>query len=221
LTYAEGTEFILRPDPFADRGIAWEVMFARQYDLPPEIDVASVRRVVDLGANVGYSCLFWVKYCPNCLVEAFEPHPEHVRLVREHLRMNSVENRVKVIEAAAGTANMEATLSDRSASSAIIAGPPVAGTFQVKVLDFFETVGTAPIDVLKIDIEGGEYPILEDRRFAELPVRFLVMELHRHPRFPNPREWCEKRLREVGYRILPESDSESRLLHALGLNHTA
>ena len=47
-------------------------------------------------------------------------------------------------------------------------------------------------DLVKIDIEGGEWPILSDPRFAELEARALVLEYHPHlcPG-PDPRECAD------------------------------
>ena len=36
----------------------------------------------------------------------------------------------------------------------------------------------AEADLVKIDIEGGEWPILTDPRFAQLPTPALVIEYH-------------------------------------------
>src|SRR6516165_5292425 len=47
-------------------------------------------RIVDLGANVGYSCLWWANLCPNAEIEAFEPHPIHAELLRWHIRKNGL-----------------------------------------------------------------------------------------------------------------------------------
>ena len=47
----------------------------------------------------------------------------------------------------------------------------------VEVVDVLPEVVAA--DFLKIDIEGGEWPILADRRFRDVRARALVMEYHR------------------------------------------
>jgi hypothetical protein len=48
--------------------------------------------------------------------------------------------------------------------------------FWVDVVDIFDELSDRAIDILKIDIEGSEHPLLADPRFAKLRVRFLVME---------------------------------------------
>jgi hypothetical protein len=52
-----------------------------------------------------------------------------------------------------------------------------------------------------MDIEGGEYPILADPRFAELRPRMIALEWHQTPAQPDGKRWCEERLRGLGYEV--------------------
>jgi hypothetical protein len=72
------------------------------------------------------------------------------------------------------------------------------------MVDFFESVGTQTIDILKIDIEGGEFALLGDPRFENLQVRNLVMEYHDNETYPDAGAWCEGRLRDLGYNVMRE-----------------
>ena len=57
------------------------------------------------------------------------------------------------------------------------------------------------IDLLKMDIEGSEYPLLADSRFERLDVKALVVEWHvtaEHPASEG-RDWCLERLHQLGY----------------------
>jgi hypothetical protein len=51
--------------------------------------------------------------------------------------------------------------------------------------DLFALTGSQRFDLVKMDIEGGEWPILTDARLARLPTRVVVMEWHEH-RCPHP-----------------------------------
>jgi hypothetical protein len=56
--------------------------------------------------------------------------------------------------------------------------------------------------VVKMDIEGGEWAILGDRRFQQTPLRALVLEYH--PRMcptPDPRVTVEALLSGAGLRL--------------------
>lgn len=74
-------------------------------------------------------------------------------------------------------------------------------------------LGHDHVDVLKLDIEGGEYPVLEGLLAGDMPIRQIVLEFHphlinmqRHGRMIGRVGWDETaqaiaRLREHGYRI--------------------
>ena len=72
----------------------------------------------------------------------------------------------------------------------------------METVDFFASLGAGPIDLLKMDIEGGEYELLEDPRFAALPVSRLVLEWHKTIDHPDGKAWCERRLTSLGYTVV-------------------
>ena len=85
-----GERIPLRPVPAEDYGAAREVFVDLNYENPRKTS-RPVRRIVDLGANIGCSCLYWFREYPECSVEAFEPHPVHLALLREDLRRNRLD----------------------------------------------------------------------------------------------------------------------------------
>src|ERR1700749_1882302 len=90
-----GPRISIRPDPSHDYYTAKEIFSDRIYDC--ELDPGSVLRIVDLGGNVGYSCLFWCEKYPNASVLTFEPHPTHCRLLEWHVRKNRYTKRVNLV----------------------------------------------------------------------------------------------------------------------------
>jgi FkbM family methyltransferase len=191
-----GERIVLRPPPSTDLATAYELFTGDCYRPPRPLKSESVRRVIDLGANVGYSVLYWLRTFPGADITAFEPHPTHCEQIRRHLRLNRMEDRVRLIEAAAGTADGHAILSDRENSSSVVG---TTDGLSVPVVDVFAAAVGGSVDLLKIDIEGAEYPILADSRFAELRPRAVVLEWHTVPGPESGAAWCELRLAEVGY----------------------
>ena len=199
---ATGHTLLLRPPPAHDLEIAYEIFTADVYDCPREIDARSIRHIVDVGANVGFSCLNWLRTYPDAHITAFEPHPAHVRQIRRHLQVNGLEEQVTLIAAAAGRVSGEMFLTDAGPESQLhTAAQPDA--LQVPVVDWFETIGSEAIDLLKLDIEGGEYTLLADARFAALRCRVAVLEWHRSPEISDGAAWCAERFERLGYRVLP------------------
>jgi FkbM family methyltransferase len=207
----DGERIALRPPPAADLDTAYEVFVLRIYD-PVRSAVSRPLRIVDVGANVGYTCVLWGHAFPEARVTAFEPHPRHVRALRQNLALNGLDGNVEVVEAAAGVSAGRAAFLDAENESGLVAsGRPASSErvakagapreLEVKVVDFFELVGEGPLDLLKMDIEGGEYPLLSDPRFAALRARAIALEWHVTPTHPDGKRWCEQRLRELGYAV--------------------
>lgn len=194
-----GLRLQIRSLSTTDYDVAWEVFWRGSYECPESLQ--GVRRIVDLGANVGYSCLFWCTEYPESHVIAFEPHPLHLHAIDWHLTENGLHKRVEVVPAAAGTKDQSMYLNDAGSSSTVTDRPIRPVAYQVDVLDVFRTLTLAgAIDILKIDIEGGEYSLLADPRFGDLNVRALVVEWHKKQEYPDGRAWCMARLQALGYR---------------------
>ncbi len=113
-----GPEVSIRPKPSHDYQTILEIYFDRIYDC--DLDPGSVRYIVDLGGNVGYSCLFWCERYANASVLTFEPHPTHCRLLEWHIGKNGYAGRVELVAAAAGVREEVANLSDDDDGSAIV-----------------------------------------------------------------------------------------------------
>jgi hypothetical protein len=69
------------------------------------------------------------------------------------------------------------------------------------VVDLLDELAGVPIDVLKIDIEGSEHPLLADDRFRTLRVGVLVMEWHDTAAVPQARLACQALLEAAGYEV--------------------
>jgi FkbM family methyltransferase len=153
--------------------------------------------VFDLGANVGfYTLLAAAKTGNDGRVYAFEPLPRNVAFLRRHLAHNGFNN-VAIVEAAVsdapGTAAFEEgsnSCQGRLGDSGRLTVPTV--TLDQMVLDG----GIPPPEVIKIDIEGGEWHALSGARQVlrtHHPTVFLATHgarLHAD---------CCSLLRELGY----------------------
>jgi FkbM family methyltransferase len=196
-----GERLMLRPLPSTDLDTAFELFVAEVYRPPFPVDAERTRRIVDVGANCGHSLIFWGRQYPRAHVIAFEPHPTHVDMLERNVALNGLSGRLTLHRAAASVRAGEAEFLDAENCSSIVEGPAGQRTLRVPLVDFFDAVGTEPIDLLKMDIEGGEYALLKDSRFARLKVRTLVMEWHRTAEHPDGKAWCERALAELGYEV--------------------
>jgi Methyltransferase FkbM domain len=52
-----------------------------------------------------------------------------------------------------------------------------------------------------MDIEGGEYAILNDQRLETVNINTIVWEWHNTEEIPNGHQWCSERLTALGYNV--------------------
>jgi FkbM family methyltransferase len=140
-----------------------EIYFERAYDAPFRIDPAGT--VVDVGANIGvFTVVAARKLVPRGQVIAIEPNPEAAAVLRQNLENNGIEN-VRVIEAAASTQDGQAQLymGSTSLGASTCSNGNGYRSLYVRTVDLSKIINaTHTVDLLKLDIEGAEWPILFD-----------------------------------------------------------
>ena len=150
------------------------------YAPPPEIVAwlggVESPRIMDLGANIGLFGLYVFGRWPAARLRAFEPDPGNASLLRRTIAANHLDERWSVRGSAcsnrAGTIPFIAGLLSESR----IAEDGELGTIDVPMVDLFNE--DHDVDLLKIDIEGAEWPILTDARLSGLKARSIVLEWH-------------------------------------------
>lgn len=158
-----------------DKEILAEIFSRRCY--APRLPITATR-VLDLGANIGLFSAYAIGNLGAREIVAVEPDPENLRALRRFVAVNGFP--VQIVEAFAGAADGEIEFEAGLAANSRIAGPDSRreATITVPVIDTF-ALGT--FDLAKIDIEGGEWQLLADRRFPELAPT-IVMEWHERGR---------------------------------------
>ena len=127
--------------------------------------VAPATIVFDIGAHVGFYTLLASLLVGHAgQVFAFEPLPQNLLYLREHLRLNKIAN-VSVIDAAVtsqrGTVNFVGGPSTSTGHIAAQGQHQVRGT---SLDDFVFQENNPPPDYLKIDVEGAEVEALAGGR---------------------------------------------------------
>lgn len=161
-----------------NKGDVWsmrEVLLDQCYRFPGEI---CPEVVLDLGGNIGLTSL-WLDSCfqPRKLV-AVEPFSENARLARKNLAQSTCE--ALVIEAAAGSSD---GFADFSAAVDSNRGSVSFGTDGktrvVSMATLFKEAGIGPqIDLLKVDIEGGEAELFSKNLAWLDGVQNIIVEFH-------------------------------------------
>jgi len=139
---------------------------------------------IDIGAHAGYYSLLAAKRVgPHGNVFAFEPEPMNYHLLVNNIELNGYVN-IRAVRKAIGSLVGSSALflsgADNGQHSLFRLGPPEQGDISVEVttLDaFLEAEGWPRVDLIKIDIEGGETNALDGmQRFLQRadPVKLVI-----------------------------------------------
>jgi FkbM family methyltransferase len=142
-------------------------------------------QVIDIGGHVGtFSCRL-TQLHPAASVLAFEPSETTARFLRRNLELNAVADRVTVFQGALAATSGHAVFADNGAGSGLnglaAAGHSSGVATDVRTVSFDDAVAMppAPVDVVKIDCEGGEYDlVLNSSPHSWDSVQRVVIEYH-------------------------------------------
>ena len=132
--------------------------------------------ILDCGANIGTSVIFFKRLYPKARVTAFEANSDIADILKENLNANNIRD-VKVIEKAVWINNegIEIGIEDSDASS-IYKEENKTKVPSVRLKDILEK--EKHIDMLKIDIEGAELEVLNDCKGSLSIVANMFIEFH-------------------------------------------
>ncbi|MGI8728499.1 MAG: FkbM family methyltransferase [Solirubrobacteraceae bacterium] len=185
-----------------------EIFLNGNYDPPaPVADVLAERasrrelRVVDLGANIGLFPLTVFERFADASVVSYEPDPENARVLDLTRAANSRETDWELVRACAGARSRTVSFLGGLHMESRVAGERETGA-RVPMVDVFAHL--RGIDWLKIDVEGGEWEILADPRFAALQIPVIALEYHPYGcPASDPTAEVTRLLAGAGYRIEP------------------
>ncbi|MFN8358258.1 MAG: FkbM family methyltransferase [Spirosomataceae bacterium] len=138
--------------------------------------------VIDGGGNIGLFTLAASALWTEAQFICYEPVPENVKVIKKNILLNKLENRVKTVSAALGGNNRQETFYLREAiQSSFKSTIDFDKAIKVDVLRLSEIYSKLkPKKILiKLDIEGAEFEVLEDFFTAVSPSQIIIlMEVH-------------------------------------------
>lgn len=149
-------------------------------------------RIIDLGGDVGgFSALYWKSISPNSRVTLVEANPSTATVVADSFKRKGL-NDIEVINAAVSEneGNVELNISDYNPNCST--GQRTT-SFKKSHLSVFvpaiklsSLIGDEDVDLLKIDIEGSEGPVIRELALSGKlnKVKEIIMEFHSDPANP-------------------------------------
>lgn len=132
--------------------------------------------IIDCGANVGVSIVYFKKLFPESVIEAFEPDPQIFALLKKNIEFNKLKN-VEIHELAVWKNNdeIEFGLEGADGGSIYLEGKKVV----IKTKRLKDILASySEVDFLKLDIEGAELEVLKDCAEELKKIKNLFVEYH-------------------------------------------
>ncbi len=171
--------------------------------------------IIDLGAHIGMSVVYFKMLFPKAKILAFEPVPYNFEILKKNVEENQLES-VDLVQAVvapkAGILRIQEPIGEgawRSGAGIIPKGwKGIQDNLEIKV----EAVGiqdllNEKIDLLKMDIEGMEYEVIRNMGSSIRNVANMIIEVH--PRKDHRIEEIQKTLVQNGFKLEINRDESS------------
>lgn len=164
-----------------------EIFDLNVYGLDPKRASAVI---VDIGASIGDTLMFFAMKYPRAKLFAFEPNPEVFAYIQHNLdHVDTTGNAVHLYNKAVShsgqrqidfyLASDKLTPSWSSTFKDILPVEDVKKIYKVPAISFRSMLSvTGTIDLLKVDIEGGEYDLIPDIIRYSAKIESFVIEMH-------------------------------------------
>lgn len=142
--------------------------------------------IIDAGAHIGMSTLYFAKQFPTAKIIAIEPNPITRELLETNIWDNRLEDRVEVVAAAlsdhSGHAQLHHLTAEEWQLNANLTATawndaPLTHSTQVETITLSSLLNQ-PVDLLKLDIESAELAVLGEARQYLSHVGELFVEFH-------------------------------------------
>jgi FkbM family methyltransferase len=174
-----------------------EIFISRIYAFP--FDGASPY-ILDLGANIGLSVLFFKQIYPNARIVAFEADPQIYRYLEQNVHGNGYTD-VILINKAVWDSTTTLEFHPEGADAGRVVAEGNQDTIEVAAIDVQDILREHPADFFKIDIEGAEEIVLPASRDYLPHIPFIFVEYHSRPEQKQSLHKIVNLLTEYGFRI--------------------
>jgi FkbM family methyltransferase len=165
-----------------------EIFLSREYYF--DCDIKSPK-IIDCGANVGISILYFKRLFPSAEIIGIEPNPTAFRVLQKNIFDNKLkgvsllncclsdhEGKERFYVEKIGTSNLSGSIFESRGS-----------LFEVEVdaIKLSSIVGTGKFNLIKIDVEGAERQIFKDLVESDLLTcsEKYLLEYHHHQKMDN------------------------------------
>lgn len=155
--------------------------------------------IIDCGANMGLSILFFSQTYPDAEIVAFEPEPPIYELLLRNINKYGLKNVTVHRKALWNRLTTLSFYTDTGMGGSVENIFSNQTPFQVET-DILSAYLTKEVDFLKIDIEGAEFTVLKECSHLLYLVKHLFVEYHSYINKPQELSQLLQLLTDAGFR---------------------
>lgn len=176
---------------------SWEEIFDREiYNFHAGDEPV---RILDCGANVGVSCLYFYKRFPHAKITAFEPDPKIFKYLKKNLADAGCRN-IELVPKAVWSSTTTLRFQSEGADAGRIDAGNGDNLIEIPAIRLGDFLNE-PVDLLKMDIEGAETEVLKDIATRLHGVRNAFVEYHSFAGQPQTLGALVQILVDAGFRV--------------------
>jgi FkbM family methyltransferase len=134
--------------------------------------------IIDAGANIGISVLYFKKIYPHTRILAFEPDPNIFKTLEKNVKAYELDDVTLVNKALWHIESSLSFHSEGADAGKIAQTDRDENILEIQSALLSSYIGDRDIDLLKIDIEGAEYNVLYEIRDSLKNVKNIFIEFH-------------------------------------------
>lgn len=155
--------------------------------------------IIDCGANMGMSVIYFKQLYPNAKIIAFEPDPNIFDILVNNIKAFNFEN-IDVIKKALWSSKTLIDFYSEGGDGGRISTELDSRKIINIETDILSCYLTEKVDFLKVDIEGAELTVLEESEHLLQNVNNIFIEYHSKAKFPQNLSKILHILEKTGFR---------------------
>lgn len=167
-----------------NQALEYEIFVKEEYGFAKE-QIKTARLIFDIGGHIGLFSQWCLKLNPQVQICFFEPFAQHLEMAKQ--RLQDFSGQVEIFPYAVGEREGSQTLlfyPQKSMQSGKFRSflNPAGEEMQIEVKNlnaYLENPAISSVDVLKVDIEGMEFEVLQNLSdLSRSKVKCLICEVH-------------------------------------------
>lgn len=134
-------------------------------------------RILDVGANIGLSVLFFKELFPDAVITALEPDPHIFEYLVANIHGNGFKD-VQLLNVAAWHTDATLKFSSDGADGGHLSSAGESAGIDVQAVNLSRFLSENRIDFLKMDIEGAEEFVIPACADSLADISYLFVEYH-------------------------------------------